>query len=109
MKPAPSSGSRIASTLAQDEPRFARTSSGKYSAKREVLTYRAQFAETWQRFIRENFDSKEHAAAVFGVDASTAAKWWDGLHAPSGFVVGKAIRDDATRDAVLTALLSRAA
>ena len=65
-------------------------SPGKLSAKREALTYRAFFAARWSAFIRENFDSPEHAAMVFGVDGSTARKWWDSSHAPSGFAVGLA-------------------
>lgn len=64
-------------------------SPGKYS-KRAALTYRAAFAHRWQRFILDNFESPEQVAVVFGVDASTARKWWEGSHAPSGFVVGYA-------------------
>lgn len=66
------------------------TSPGKFSQKRDALTYRQHFAECWRRFIRENFESSEHAAVVFTVDASTARKWWEGSHAPSGFAVGYA-------------------
>jgi hypothetical protein len=65
-------------------------SAGKISPKREALTYRAAFAAAWSRFVRDNFDSPEHAAMVFGVDGSTARKWWDGQHAPAGFAVGLA-------------------
>lgn len=65
-------------------------SPGKYSPKRQALTYRQHFAACWSRFIRENFDSPEHAAMIFGVDASTSRKWWEGSHAPSGFAVGYA-------------------
>lgn len=54
------------------------------------MTYRQHFAERWSRFIRSEFDSPEHAAAVFGVDGSTAKKWWAGSHARSGFAVGYA-------------------
>ncbi|EAP79219.1 hypothetical protein NAS141_19154 [Sulfitobacter sp. NAS-14.1] len=35
---------------------------------------------------------------IFGVDGSTAKKWWAGSHAPSGFAVGYAyehFRDQA--------------
>ena len=67
-----------------------RKSPGKYSAKREAMTYRQFFAARWSEFIRENFDSPEHAAMVFGVDGSTARKWFEGSHAPSGFAVGYA-------------------
>lgn len=65
-------------------------SPGKFSAKRAALTYRQHFAACWQRFVIANFESPEHAAMVFGVDASTARKWWEGSHAPSGFAVGYA-------------------
>lgn len=56
-------------------------------------TYRQHFVCLWQTFIRENFRSPAHAADVFRVDASTAANWWDGLNAPQGWVVGRAIAD----------------
>ena len=65
-------------------------SHGKFSAKRQALTYRQHFAHFWSQFIRDNFESPEHAAMVFGVDGSTARKWWEGSHAPSGFAVGYA-------------------
>ena len=63
---------------------------GTFSNKQRALTYRQHFVAKWSAFIRENFESPEHAAMVFGVDGSTARKWWDGLHAPSGFAVGYA-------------------
>lgn len=64
---------------------------GKFSAmKREAQTYRQHFAKAWQRFILDNFDGPEHVALVFGVDSSTARKWYEGSHAPSGFAVGYA-------------------
>lgn len=78
-------------------------SSRKFSSRREVLTYRQHFALVWQRFIRENFDSPAHAAHVFQVDPTTSANWWDGLNAPQGWVVGRAIEDPAMRDAYLSA------
>lgn len=62
----------------------------KFSAKAKALSYRQTFAHRWSVFVRENFDSPEHAAHVFGVDGSTAANWWVGSNAPSGFVVGYA-------------------
>lgn len=65
-------------------------SPGKFSAKRDATTFRQFFAIRWQAFIRDNFDSPEHAAMVFGVDGSTARKWWEGSHAPSGFAVALA-------------------
>jgi hypothetical protein len=75
-------------------------SPGKFSAKARAISYRAHFAHRWSVFIRENFDSVEHAAMAFGVDGSTARKWWDGSHAPSGFAVGmafEALPDEAHR------------
>lgn len=69
--------------------------------RREVFAYRAHFAVVWQKFVTENFDSPAHAAHVFQVDATTAEKWWRGLNAPSGWVVGRAIADPDTRDAAL--------
>lgn len=62
----------------------------KFSQRHKVLTYRQQFAARWSNFIRANFESPEEAAMVFGVDGSTAKKWWVGSHAPSGFAVGYA-------------------
>ncbi len=67
-----------------------RKSYGEFSAKQKALTYRQFFAARWAEFIRDNFDSPEHAAMVFGVDGSTARKWFEGSHAPSGFAVGMA-------------------
>ncbi|MGY9047703.1 MAG: hypothetical protein ACKVKF_11715 [Rhodobacterales bacterium] len=66
---------------------------GKFSAKRAALSYRQVFAERWSCFIRTNFDSPEHAAMVFGVDGSTARKWFEGSHAPSGFAVAMAYEE----------------
>ncbi|AZB56489.1 hypothetical protein EBL89_14690 [Cereibacter sphaeroides] len=77
----------------QDGAIMSGKSPGKSSAKREAMTYRAFFAARWSRFVRENFDSPEHAAMTFGVDGSTARKWWDGSHSPSGFVVGLAYQN----------------
>jgi hypothetical protein len=74
----------------EDRPAAFGASSGKFSAKRRALTYRQHFAAAWQGFVRENFETPEHAAVVFGVDASTARKWFEGSHAPSGFAVGYA-------------------
>nr|WP_318272679.1 hypothetical protein [Paracoccus saliphilus] len=83
-------------------------SSGKISDRRSVMTYRQHFAVVWQRFVTENFDSPAHAAHVFQVDASTADKWFRGLNAPSGWVVGKAISDPHTREAALQLLTGNA-
>lgn len=92
-------------------------SSGKFSApticprppgagqsRGEVLSYRAHFAGVWQRFVTQNFESPVHAAHVFQVDATTAEKWWRGLNAPSGWVVGRAIADPDLRGPVLALL-----
>lgn len=83
-------------------------SSGKFSGRREVLSYRQHFAAVWQRFVTENFDSPAHAAHVFQVDGSTAEKWFRGLNAPSGWVVGKAIADPDMRAAALHLLTGQA-
>jgi hypothetical protein len=80
-------------------------SPGKFSSRKDVLTYRQHFALVWQKFITENFDSPAHAAHVFQVDATTAANWWLGLNAPSGWVVGRAIADPDTRTAALALLV----
>lgn len=77
-------------------------SPGKFSAKAKATSYRAHFAHSWSVFIRENFDSPEHAAMCFGVDGSTARKWWEGSHAPSGFAVSMAY--EALPDAAHKAL-----
>jgi hypothetical protein len=63
----------------------------KFSSRNRVLTYREHFAQRWQGFLHAEFASPEEAAAVFGVDGTTAKKWWAGSHAPSGFVVGFAV------------------
>lgn len=99
--PHPLSAAVVASAQANSSMETLGMSSGKFSARRDVLTYRQHFAIVWQRFVTENFDSPAHAAHVFQVDASTAEKWFRGLNAPSGWVVGKAISDPATRDAAL--------
>ena len=77
-------------------------SPGKYS-KRCALTYRQHFAGRWSNYIRGHFDSPEAAAVAFGVDGSTARKWFAGSHAPSGFVVALAyeVAPDATRAALV--------
>lgn len=67
-----------------------RMSPGKFSPKRHAMTYRQHFAARWSDFIRKHFDSPEAAAVAFGVDGSTARKWWSGSHAPSGFAVAMA-------------------
>lgn len=76
-------------------------SSGKFSARSEVLTYRQHFALLWRDFITENFESPAHAAMVFKVDPSTAENWFAGVNAPQGWVVGRALTDPVTREAVI--------
>ena len=85
-----------------------RMSSGKFSARRDVLSYRQHFAIVWQKFVTDNFDSPAHVAHCFQVDATTADKWWRGLNAPSGWVVGRAIQDPELRVAVLELLSGEA-
>lgn len=84
-------------------------SSRKFSERREVLSYRQQFAAMWRDFIRANFESPEHAAYVFRVDNKTAQNWWEGSNAPSGWVVGRALSDPDMRDAALAVLTGDAA
>lgn len=83
-------------------------SQGKFSDRREVLSYRQHFAIVWQKFITENFQSPAHVAHVFQVDGSTAEKWWNGHNAPSGWVLGHAIRTPEIREAVLNLLMAEA-
>lgn len=83
------------------------TSSGKFSDRRAVLSYRQHFAAVWQRFVVANFDSPAHAAHVFQVDASTADNWFRGTNAPSGWIVARAVADPATRDAALAMLTAQ--
>lgn len=79
-------------------------SSGKFSKKSDVLTYRQHFAKMWQVFIVQNFDDPAHAAYYFKVDPSTADNWFEGLNAPQGWVIGRALADPAIRDAALCCL-----
>jgi hypothetical protein len=69
-------------------------SSRKFSGKAEVLSYRAHFKHHWQVFIHENFEGPEHVAHVFKINGDTALKWWRGDHAPQGWVIGQAGRDN---------------
>ena len=84
-------------------------SSRKFSDRREVMTYRQHFAHLWSDFIRTTYESPEHAAHVFRVDAKTAENWWNGLNAPQGWVVGRALSDPETREAALAVLTGEAA
>lgn len=81
-----------------------RNFAGKFSARDDVISYRAHFALTWQRFIRENFESPTHAAFTFKVDATTADKWWNGLNAPSGWVVAMTVANPEYRESALALL-----
>ncbi|MCD2313133.1 hypothetical protein [Pseudosulfitobacter pseudonitzschiae] len=83
-------------------------SSPKFSARTEVLTYRQQFAHTWQEFITATFESPAHAAMVFRVDPSTAENWFTGSNAPQGWVVGRALSDPTLRPQVLAKLAGAA-
>lgn len=67
--------------------------SPKFSAREARLakrSYRADFAEKWQRFMQTEFDCPATAAHEFGCDPGTAEGWFDGRHAPSGPFVGYA-------------------
>jgi hypothetical protein len=85
-------------------PEAAGMSPRKFSGRREVLAYRQHFAAVWKQFVRDNFDSPAHVAHVFQVDSTTADNWWDGLNAPSGWVVARAVSDPALRQATISAL-----
>lgn len=63
---------------------------------RETHQFRQFFAARWQSFVRENFASPAHVAVCFGVSTVTAQNWWDGLNAPQGWAVAKAMTDPAT-------------
>lgn len=69
-------------------------SAGTFS-RRGVLSYRATFAAEWSRYLRNRYPCAEEVAVAFAVEASTARKWWDGSHAPSGFAVALAFLRDA--------------
>lgn len=79
-----------------------RTSAFKFTGKRAAMTYRQHFAARWSVYINSRFDSPEAAAVAFGVDGSTARKWFEGSHAPSGFAVAMAY--EATPDMTRAAL-----
>lgn len=80
------------------------TSSRKFSAKHDVLSYRQHFARLWQVFITEHFDSPAHAAHVFQVDPTTAENWFLGRNAPQGWVIGRALKDPELRGSVVDLL-----
>lgn len=71
----------------------ARDLAGTRSRKRAALSYRQKFAERWAAFLQRHFDSPEEAAVFFGCDGSTARKQWQGLHAPSAYMVAMAYED----------------
>ncbi len=98
----------VNTSLAQYSPKEGGMSSGNFSSRKQVVSYRQHFAIVWRQFLHENFDSPAHAAHVFQVDGTTADKWWRGLNAPSGWVVGRAIADPSTRHAALSLLTGEA-
>jgi len=59
----------------------------------EMQSFRQHFAAVWSDFVRAHFASPADAAAFFAVDPSTAENWWQGLNAPQGWVVGRAMSD----------------
>lgn len=71
----------------------------------DALDYRASFPMLWRDFLHSQFDCAESAAAYFAVDGTTAKKWWAGLHAPVGSVVGYAF--DTMPDAAKEYLVGR--
>lgn len=73
--------------------------SSRKNSKANALNYRAFFRHRWQAFIRANFESPAHVAHVFGTDPATAANWWMGSNAPSGFAVGYAYQHFPTEAA----------
>lgn len=77
-------------------------SSGKFSDRSSVMSYRQFYAKRWQAFVRENFEDAAHVAHIFKVDPTTAANWWDGSNAPQGWVVGWALRRPELRDSAIT-------
>ena len=82
-----------------------RISRGKFSKKlperEKQRSYRQFYAKRWQAFCHSNFDSAEHVAYVFRVDATTAKNWWEGLNAPQGWAVGWALKDPDLRDSAI--------
>jgi len=83
-------------------------STSKAKKKSEVMSYRQHFAERFCRFLHEQFEDPAHVAHVFKVDATTAANWWEGDNAPSGWVIGRALVEDEYRDAALRILTEAA-
>lgn len=71
---------------------------GELSAHEDALTYRQFFAARWRDFIRENYQSPAHVAFVWRVDPTTARNWWDGMNAPQGWVVARAMTDPETAE-----------
>ena len=66
------------------------------------MRMRAAFPDEWMSFLHDNFESQEHVAWVFGVEGSTARKWWNGEHSPAGWAVRLAFQ--IMPDAALAAL-----
>lgn len=82
--------------------------SGKFSERAKVLSYRQAFGAVWSDLLHEMFESPVDAAHFFRVDASTAEKWWKGLNAPQGWVIGRALAHPQTREATLKSLVNAA-
>ena len=99
--PSPHEFQSVDRTRITDRKGSPRMSSGKFSDREAVTSYRRFYAKRWQRFITENFESPAHAAMVFKVDPTTAQNWFDGLNAPQGWVVGYALSKPEMRDAAL--------
>ena len=74
------------------------TISGEHSwSKQETFTYRQFFKARWREFIRAQYESPAHVAHVWKVDPATAANWWEGITAPQGWAVAKAMSDPSTK------------
>ena len=85
-------------------------SSGKFSSKSDVMSYRAHFKHVWCEFIHDNFEGPEQVAYVFKVDADTSRKWWAGSHAPQSWIIGAAGKlDSDIRDKLINHLWGGAA
>lgn len=65
----------------------------KFKKEHSAHNYRQFFAARWKDFVRENFATPAHVAVCFNVTPVTAQNWWDGLNAPQGWVVARAMTD----------------
>lgn len=50
----------------------------------DARKFRVFFSPRWAAFLRDNFQSSEHIALVFGVTARTADNWLAGISRPYG-------------------------